>query len=118
MPLRFEAAGSRSFVTRGSHGCFRFDSGGVALWLPSTAQPVRMSFRGANPNVKGLASDPVSGSSNYLRGSDPSQWRTGVTAFSRVSYREIYPGIEVVYLRVPSSSALGSLGFRSLHGQP
>ena len=34
---------------------------------------------------------------NYLRGSDPSKWQTGIPAFAKVSYEGIYPGVDLVY---------------------
>ena len=32
-----------------------------------------------------------------MRGSDPKQWKLGLPTFGSVTYREIYPGIDVVY---------------------
>jgi hypothetical protein len=34
---------------------------------------------------------------NYFLGNDPKQWRTNIPTYSKVKYREIYPGIDLVY---------------------
>ncbi len=47
------------------------------------------------PGVEGLGRE--AGSSNYLVGSDPSKWVKGVPSFSRVEYRGLYPGVDLVY---------------------
>ena len=38
-----------------------------------------------------------SGVSNYLRCNDRSKWRTDVPHYGRVRYREIYPGVDLVF---------------------
>lgn len=43
--------------------------------------------------------DPQPGRLNYLLGADPSRWRTNVARYGRVRYRNIYPGIDLVYYR-------------------
>ena len=47
------------------------------------------------PGVEGLGRK--AGSSNYLVGRDPSKWVKGVLSFSRVEYRGLYPGVDLVY---------------------
>ncbi len=37
------------------------------------------------------------GRSNYFIGNDPRRWRTDIPNYSRVRYRNVYPGIDVVY---------------------
>ena len=37
------------------------------------------------------------GRSNYLIGSDPAGWRTGVPHFGQVAYRGVWPGVDLVY---------------------
>lgn len=57
----------------------------------------RLSFIGANPHaeVAGIAELP--GNSNYFSGSNPGLWKTGIPRFSRVLYRDIYPGVDLVF---------------------
>lgn len=61
------------------------------------AAAVRMRFAGSRPAsaIEGL--DPLPGKTHYFIGKDPRRWRTGVTTYARVVYKEIYPGVDVVY---------------------
>ena len=58
---------------------------------------LRMRLAGANasPRVAGL--DRQKGLINYLIGDDPSRWHVGVPTFAKVSYSEVYPGVDLVY---------------------
>ncbi|HEY6293081.1 MAG TPA: choice-of-anchor D domain-containing protein [Terriglobia bacterium] len=56
-----------------------------------------MQFIGANSNATAVGGDELPGKSNYLIGNDPEQWHTNVPNFARVQYREVYPGIDLVY---------------------
>ncbi|HYY98044.1 MAG TPA: SBBP repeat-containing protein, partial [Pyrinomonadaceae bacterium] len=58
---------------------------------------LRIRMLGANrsPEVSGL--DALEGASNYLVGRDPSRWRTNVPSFARVLYKDVYPGVDLVY---------------------
>ena len=37
------------------------------------------------------------GKVNYIRGNDPRQWQLGLPTFERVTYSDVYPGIDLVY---------------------
>ncbi len=66
--------------------------------LPSAKSTVlRMQLLGANPapHVSGLEELP--GKSNYFIGNDPKQWRTDMPTYAMVRYREVYPGVDLVY---------------------
>ncbi|HEV2424793.1 MAG TPA: choice-of-anchor D domain-containing protein [Terriglobia bacterium] len=56
-----------------------------------------MSLIGADPNAAVHGIDQLPGTSNYLIGSDPSQWRTGVPNYAKVRYESVYPGVDLVY---------------------
>jgi hypothetical protein len=58
---------------------------------------LRMKLLGANPvpDVSGLK--PLPGRSNYFRGSDPSKWHTHVPTYAAVQYKDVYPGIDLIY---------------------
>ncbi len=49
----------------------------------------------SSPRVRGL--DPLPGKSHYLVGSDPKKWRRNVPHYARVRYREVYPGIDLIF---------------------
>ena len=57
---------------------------------------VRIVFEGSNP-VRPEGVDPLPYRSNYFLGSDPAGWRTDVTHYGQVVYRELYDGVDVAY---------------------
>lgn len=59
--------------------------------------PIRVSFSGDARVPEILPLDLQTGESNYLRGSDPGRWQTHVPHYSRVVYRGIYAGIDVLF---------------------
>lgn len=63
----------------------------------TTNEVLRMKLVGANPTPKVDGSDQLPGKSNYFIGNNPKNWRTNVSTFARVHYREVYPGVDVVY---------------------
>ena len=56
-----------------------------------------LRFLGANRNVAIRADHPGKGRVNYLLGSDPAKWRTGLRIYERVVYRELWPGIDLAF---------------------
>jgi photosystem II stability/assembly factor-like uncharacterized protein len=56
-----------------------------------------MRLEGANPHARGFGEALLAGKSNYFIGNDRRLWRTNVPNFARVRYRNVYPGIDVVY---------------------
>src|SRR3989454_6016770 len=62
-----------------------------------TTTVLRMRLVDANPaaDISGLEELP--GKSNYFIGNDPKKWRTSVPNYARVKYRDIYPGVDLVY---------------------
>jgi hypothetical protein len=58
---------------------------------------LRTQLIGANPAGKVTGEEELQGNVNYFIGDDPAKWRTGVATYARVRYREVYPGIDLVY---------------------
>ncbi len=58
---------------------------------------LRLHLAGANPHPQIVGLDRLPGVSNYFIGRDPRRWRTNVPAYARVAYRNIYPGVDLVY---------------------
>ena len=69
----------------------------VANYTPPDPQSAYIKIKpiGANPAPGLVGSDPLAGASNYFVGAR--NWRTGVPSYGRVTYREIYPGVDMVY---------------------
>jgi len=65
--------------------------------LDPRSSVLRMRFLGANPasRIEGLDEQP--GRSHYLVGDDPSRWRRDVPHYAKVRYRDVYPGIDLIY---------------------
>src|SRR5437660_12099220 len=58
---------------------------------------LRMRLVGANPAPEVAGVGELPGKSNYYLGNDPTKWRTNVSTYAKVEYREVYPGVNLVY---------------------
>jgi len=58
---------------------------------------IRIEFVGANPSAEISGADALPGKAHYFIGSDPRKWRTDATTFSRVHYRGLYPGTDLIF---------------------
>ncbi len=58
---------------------------------------IRLTFDGANPQptLEGLA--PLPGGVNFFLGDDPAQWQNNLPTYEGIVYRDLYPGIDLVY---------------------
>ena len=56
---------------------------------------LKMIGASAAPQVEG--EDELPGKVNYLTGNDQQKWQRNVPTFRRVHYKDVYPGIDVVY---------------------
>jgi len=61
---------------------------------PTAVLRMRMVGADAEASITGL--EPLAGRVNYLVG-DRARWRTNIPTYGSVSYREAYPGIDLVY---------------------
>ena len=106
-PLMFEAnQGHRDsrvkFSARGQgYGIYLTESEMVLALRKGKADTkttlLRMKLDGANPAPTVTALDKLDTVVNYFIGNDPKKWRTNVANYARVKYREVYPGIDLVY---------------------
>ncbi|MDQ1525261.1 MAG: hypothetical protein QOE47_3185, partial [Pyrinomonadaceae bacterium] len=62
-----------------------------------TQTALRMKLVGARAGATVEGADELAGKVNYFKGNDPAKWRANVPTYGRVRYREIYPGVDVVY---------------------
>jgi hypothetical protein len=60
-----------------------------------TTMQFRLSGADKNPGVVGEDRRP--GKVNYFIGNDPTKWRTNVPTYAKVRYKNIYPGIDLIY---------------------
>jgi hypothetical protein len=116
LPISFEAnvgqsASQVQYLARGS-GYALFltaDSAVLSLTQPTAASAdgstppsaagivLAMKLVGADPLARVAGQDPQAGTSNYLIGNDPSQWRTNIANYGQVAYQDVYPGVNLVY---------------------
>jgi len=104
LPLAFERNAGQSdsevkFLTRGQNGTLWLTEQGPVLSLADKSQlaVLRLRFQGGNrsPKIEGV--NQTGGVSNYFIGNDPAKWHTHVPQFEQVRYRDVYPGIDVVF---------------------
>lgn len=62
-----------------------------------TGSVLRMKLDGANPSPKITGIDKLPGQGNYFIGNDPNKWRAQVPRYARVTYQDVYPGVDLVY---------------------
>jgi len=58
---------------------------------------VAMTFLAANHHPRIEALQPLDGHINYFIGRNPTDWHADVPLYSRVRYRDLFPGIDVEY---------------------
>ena len=58
---------------------------------------IKAFFVGANSNPRMIGSDKIEYKCNYFYGNEPDRWYTDVPNFNSITYREIYPGIDLKY---------------------
>jgi len=108
LPLQFEVNRGQTdkavrFLSRGpGYGLYLTASEAVLVLARPDAKAqksvaLRMSLVGAarKPVLTGL--DELPGKANYFIGKDPARWRSNVPTYAKVRYRNVYPGIDLVY---------------------
>src|SRR5437016_160104 len=74
-------------------------SGEATLVEPEkrAATVLRMKLLGANPTPSVTGVEELPGRSNYFIGNDSKKWRANVPTYAKVEYRDVYPGVNLVY---------------------
>jgi hypothetical protein len=106
LPLSFEvnqgqAAAGIDFVAHGQGYAIALTPAAALLGLPSgsaaSTSALRLELLGGNAAASAQGLDLLPGVSNYLVGSDPSQWHTNIPTYGQVAYHDVYPGVDVIY---------------------
>jgi uncharacterized protein (TIGR03437 family) len=105
LPLGFErnvgqAGGDVFFLARSRAYAIHLTADGMVLQLDgrSPATAMKMALKGSrNIHTLPSAEGELPGRVNYLIGNDPAEWHTGVPVFSKVRYRDVYPGVDLIY---------------------
>lgn len=65
---------------------------------PAAASRVmQLDLVGARSAADGTGEGQLPGIVNYLLGNDAAAWKTGIPTYERARFREVYPGIDLVY---------------------
>ncbi|HRP58233.1 PKD domain-containing protein [Agriterribacter sp.] len=83
----------RSAHPRPGHGNETDPDAGITL----RSHAYRMRFAGASADATIISEKPVNSYENYLTGNDPSKWAANCKIFQAVTYKNIYPNIDVHY---------------------
>ena len=102
LPLGFEpnvgqAEVGVDYLARGPGYRLALSSTAADITLPGAAAPLHMRLVGSDPAATPATLDPLPGHTNYLTGDDPSAWQTGVPTYARVSYADVWPGVDIVF---------------------
>ena len=103
-PNAGQVKGRTEFVGR-TRGAYLYMTGSEVVFAMAPAKiafgekmrQVRMRFEGASAKPAGAGEQPTGGYSNYFVGKTEKEWHTGIPHFEKLHYRNIYPGIDVVY---------------------
>ena len=104
LPLAFEAnvgqtAVQVGFLARGEGYMLSLSPDTAVLHLQQGAvrDELQIQLVGANAAALGVGQDELVTKTNYLVGSDPSQWHTNIVNYGKVEYQNVYAGINLVY---------------------
>jgi hypothetical protein len=120
LPLAFEpnlgqvdgpGAHQVKFLARSPYYALYLTSSGAALAIQPSIQAgshesqpqsripavLRMELVGASPRAVATGIGQLPGKANYFIGNNPQSWHTNVPTYSQVRYRDVYPGVDVVY---------------------
>jgi hypothetical protein len=50
-----------------------------------------------SPKMKLVGQEPLPGKVNFFKGNDASQWKNNIPTYKKVCYKNLYPGINLVY---------------------
>lgn len=102
LPVFFEANegqvdGVVDFVARGPGYTLFVTPAEAVLSLGDSDADLRMRIVGGNRDAGAEGVTPLPGKVNYMRGDDPAGWHTDIATFGAVAYRNVYPGIDMIY---------------------
>jgi hypothetical protein len=78
-----------------AHGMRALPGSGMNTKVEALA--LRMKFEGADTSARAEGMGLLPGISNYLIGNDPHAWHTGIPNYAKVRYRNLYPGIDLIF---------------------
>ena len=68
-----------------------------AFSLNPKSSVLRMNLVGANTHATVAGLQELSGKANYFISNDANKWTTNISTYAKVEYRDVYPGVNLVY---------------------
>lgn len=110
-PLSFEpnvgqSASHARFLSRGPGYLLELDATSAQFHFPSNGDqpeptPLVLSFLGASPTATIAGEHKLLAEHSYLPSGDQATWHTGIPTYSEVTYRGIYPGVDLTFYGNP-----------------
>lgn len=103
LPLSFEpnqgqASEGVQYVARGNGFRLSFLQNRITLALQGdTPDVLDLQWLRADPKASVSREQPQPGKANYILGNNPEEWKTEIPLYSRIVYRQLYPGIDIAY---------------------
>jgi len=88
-----------AYSLQGKDKSIYFTTEGLTYVLTRSDQSrhaVKMDFVGANAEVRPYGEDKTGAVISYFKGK-PEEWKTGLPTYSRVVYKDLWPGIDAAY---------------------
>ncbi|HEY3823888.1 MAG TPA: SBBP repeat-containing protein, partial [Bryobacteraceae bacterium] len=108
-PLSFERNAGQSdrrvqFLARHGSSTLFLTADGAVISLSHRSGPetsrtsaLSMMWMGSNASAQADGVDELPAKANYLIGSDSEKWRRGIPLYGRIQYRDLYPGVDLIY---------------------
>jgi len=86
------------YYVQGKDKSIYFSPGGVTFVLNSSAErwSIKLDFVDADRDVRPLGMNETSAVISYFKGK-PEDWHTGIPTYGRLVFRNLWPGIDLVY---------------------
>jgi len=102
MPLAFEQNIGQygpdvQFVAGGAGATISLNKDRATLLVNDVKRRITIKPVGTTHSVHVEGLEETEGKSNYFLGDDPRKWVTNVAWYSRVRYRNVYPGIDLIF---------------------
>lgn len=107
LPLSFERQGggaNERYAAQGNGYAIGLEKGRAVIGLQqggaasknAPGKLISIDFVGGK-EVSATPEEELPGKVNRYTGNDPRQWKTGLSTFGKVAYKDVYPGVDVVY---------------------
>jgi hypothetical protein len=76
---------------------FTRDEAVLAFERKESGHALQLRFLGASSGATLVPERRGDGKVNYIRGSDPSRWQTGLPTYEQLTYRKLWPGVNMSF---------------------